>query len=246
MQVGSINPTVVILAGGYGTRIKSLYPDIPKILIPIAGRPFIEWLLEYFISQGLKRFIFCLGHLAEVFEKYLEKHPHPRLDILTVREDAPLGTGGALLLACKSFDAGSPFVVSNGDSLVLADLSKAFELMKDPKIDGALLGVHAEDASRYGTLHVSPQGDLLSFIEKRAGSGTVNAGVYFFKSHLLNDFPERVPLSIEADIFPRLLNNGARISVCHSEGSFIDIGTPDALQSAQSFINRCFPFRGML
>jgi len=237
---------VIILAGGQGTRIKALYPDVPKPMIPVAGRPFIEWVIEYFFQQGLRRFIISLGYQAHIAEDYFQKRVANDTVITTVRESAGLGTGGALLFAHRSDPSGEICVVANGDSLVLTELSSVWKLLEDPAVDAVIVGVEAEDAGRYGSLKIGPDGRLLGFQEKQPGQGLINAGVYFFKRHIFSHFPQKTPLSLEVDGFPELLKAGVRIRVYACKDPFIDIGTPEGLEKADSFLKRHFPSGGDL
>jgi D-glycero-alpha-D-manno-heptose 1-phosphate guanylyltransferase len=109
--------------------------------------------------------------------------------------------------------------------------------MASDELDGVVFGVGVDDASRYGSLRVSPGGRLVEFAEKRPGKGLVNAGIYLLKRRVLEAFPAEVVLSMETDIFPELLENGCRIRVV-SLGScdFLDIGTPGSVHLASDFI----------
>jgi D-glycero-alpha-D-manno-heptose 1-phosphate guanylyltransferase len=155
--------------------------------------------------------------------------------ITTVREQAPLGTGGGVRLAWDSIP-GADVIVANGDSLVLADLAPAFALFARPDVDAVLLGVSQDDASRYGTLRVDAGGRLLAFEEKRPGSGLINAGVYLLKSQLRESILAGTPLSMETDIIPRWLADDRRILVQPCRAPFIDIGTPESLDTAAAFL----------
>jgi D-glycero-alpha-D-manno-heptose 1-phosphate guanylyltransferase len=208
---------------------------MPKPMIPCGGRPFIEWVIRYFASQGVTSFVVSLGHLAEIAEAYFRKRPKDDLAIATVREPAPLGTGGGVRFAWDSVP-GADVLVANGDSLVVADLAPALELFSQPDIDAVLLGVHQDDASRYGTLRIDAAGRLLAFEEKRPGAGLINAGVYLLKSQLREAILAGVPLSMEIDVIPRWLADGRQIHVQPCRGPFIDIGTPESLDTAAAFL----------
>jgi NDP-sugar pyrophosphorylase family protein len=230
--------SVIVLAGGAGTRIRHLYPDRPKPLIPVAGRPFLDWICGFWASQGVHRVLVSLGHQAEIAERHLVAHPWPGMEIRTLREERPLGTGGAVRFAAASPFCTDPFVVTNGDSLVFCNLSSVWPVLAQPETDGALLALHAHDATRYGSLSIAEDGSLIGFLEKRPGQAWINAGVYFFKKRLLPRFPGSTPLSMEFDVFPALLASGARLQVVPVEGDFLDIGTPEELARADAFITR--------
>ena len=231
----------VILAGGLGTRIRHLYPELPKPMVPVAGVPFIEWVVRYLRDEGVTQFVISLGHLAEVAEAYFDSRPAQGCQIQTVREPAPLGTGGALAFADRA--SGLPaetLLLANGDSLVLADLAPAWHMLSDDATDGVVVGLEVADASRYGRLDVAGDGRLLRFSEKQPGAGLINAGIYLLRRRLLDHFPRRTPLSMERDVFPALLGGGARLKVHRCQAPFLDIGTPETVAQADSFIQRHF------
>jgi D-glycero-alpha-D-manno-heptose 1-phosphate guanylyltransferase len=226
----------IVLAGGLGTRIRQLHPDVPKPLIPVAGRPFLDWILRYWRTQGIGRFIVSAGYRAEQIERHLAKDA--TLDAVCVAEDRPLGTGGAIRLAASRPECSDPFVVLNGDSLVLGALAPALAALREN--DAALLGVEVEDTSRYGRLEISGDHRLVAFREKQPGRGLINAGVYVLPKSAVALFGEATPLSMEADMFPVLLRTGMRIAVIPSRAAFLDIGTPESLAEAADFIRQHF------
>ena len=109
-------PQAVILLGGKGTRIAAQFPDRPKCLVPVAGRPFLEWQLDWLKRNGVVRVLLAAGHLADVLEAYLAARPRDGFDLVLSREPAPLGTGGALKYV-EPLLATDPVLVFNGDSL---------------------------------------------------------------------------------------------------------------------------------
>ncbi|MBL8234372.1 MAG: hypothetical protein JNL98_38095, partial [Bryobacterales bacterium] len=132
-----------------------------------------------------------------------------------------------------------PFIAANADSLVVAGMEPALSAMQDPQVDGVLLGIPVPDTSRYGSLAVDG-GRLTGFHEKRPGSGIINGGVYVLRPRLLTGFPSGRPLSIEAEAFPALLKNGAHLRVIPVDAPFLDIGTPESVRQAESFIHSHF------
>ena len=110
-------PQAVILLGGQGTRLAAQFPDLPKCLVPVAGRPFLEWQLDWLKRNGIRRVLLAAGHKAEVLEKHLAGRPADELDLFLSREPAPLGTGGALKFVEPQL-ATDPVLVLNGDSLL--------------------------------------------------------------------------------------------------------------------------------
>ena len=224
----------VVLAGGLGTRLRSVLPDVPKPMAPVAGRPFVEWVLRYLAAQGVAEAVISTGYRAGVFTEHFAAHPvHGMREIRCVAEPEPMGTAGGFLFAASTV-APRPdaWLVLNGDSLILADLRPLFASSGD----AALLALWMDDAARYGSLAVSEAGNLLGFCEKRPGPSWINSGVYLVRDALLTRFPPQRPLSWETDVFPNLLESGARIGVTRTRDPFIDIGLPETLAQAEAFI----------
>lgn len=227
----------VVLAGGLGTRISHLLPDIPKPLASVAGRPFLEWIVRYLRNQGLQHLTISTGHLAETIESFASGLTLPGLTVSCAVERSRLGTAGGFINALGTRPASDgDILVCNGDSLVLAALSPLFTALKDSTVQAAVMGVQVADASRFGTLCVTPAGDLQGFEEKRPGEGLVNGGVYLFRRSCIARFPDRMPLSFEYDVFPALLAEGAKIRVIPYDAPFLDIGTEASLGQADGFI----------
>jgi D-glycero-alpha-D-manno-heptose 1-phosphate guanylyltransferase len=239
MNHAAAQPWVVLLAGGRGTRLGRLHPDVPKPLIRCLDRPFIEWVIRHFRDQGLHRFIVSLGHLADVAEEHFRRREGGGEEIRTEREPAALGTGGGLRWAWRAAPE-ADVIAANADSLVLADLRPALELFGRPEVDGVLLGLHQDDASRYGTMRTGPEGRLLAFEEKKPGPGLINAGVYFLKNRLRSRVGEG-PMSLEREVFPRWLGEGRDLRVAVCRAPFLDIGTPESLAEAEGFLRTWGP-----
>ena len=231
--------TAVILAGGFGTRIQTLYPNLPKPMIPVCGRPFLEWVVRYLAKQGIHRAIISSGYLAEVVSGHFESQPVKEVRVQCVSERAPQGTAGGFLEAVAGAETASNcWLVLNGDSLIFADLGTAFNPLLDDSVEGVVIGVTVPDTSRYGRIICSEAGRLIRFEEKQPGKGAINAGVYLFKEQLVNRFPTTRPLSFEQDVFPKLLGDSHLIQATVTQAPFLDIGTPDSLVLAEDFIKQ--------
>ena len=229
--------SAVILAGGFGTRIKHLLGDLPKPMAPVNGRPFVEWVVRYLAAQGIRNVILSTGHLAETVEKHFAPQPVKNVHVICVPETTPLGTAGGFLNAVKNAEAKSEaWLVLNGDSLAAAPLGKFFQSLDQPEIEGAILGVPMADAARFGTISQNADGDLTGFNEKKPGAGDINAGVYLFRDSTLKKFPAKMPLSFETDVFPSLIRSGVRLKTIVSDAAFLDIGTPESLPQAEKFV----------
>lgn len=243
----AVNPRIdgicaVILAGGLGTRIRDLHPNLPKPMVPVAGRPFLDWVIEYLRAQGVTRTVVSVGHLAEVVERHLAAQAPGDKSISTVRESEPLGTAGAVARARDSSPSAEAWLVVNGDTLVLADLRPVWRAWTAGRLGrGAVVGVRVPDAARYGSIDVGPGDRLVGFREKQPGPAIINAGVYLLADELVAGFPARRPLSMERDVFPMLLGRGADLRVHVCDAPFLDIGTPESLRAGDAFVRRHFP-----
>jgi D-glycero-alpha-D-manno-heptose 1-phosphate guanylyltransferase len=229
-------PPVVILAGGFGTRVKALLPELPKPMAPVAGRPFVEWVVRFFARHGASDFMISTGYLGEKIEGHFAALPVRKVRVRCLRETAPLGTAGGFLNCVTGIPrAADRWIVTNGDSLVFADPHPLLAPLRAGVSQAALLGIEMEDASRYGTLETDPSGRLAAFCEKRPGRGVISSGVYAFTGAALEGLPARRPLSFELDVFPLLAARG-RVAVARTSAAFLDIGTPDSLVEAERFI----------
>jgi NDP-sugar pyrophosphorylase family protein len=236
------NISAVILAGGFGTRVKHLLGNLPKPMAPVNGRPFLEWVVRYLAAQKIRRVILSTGHLAETVAGHFQSQPVKNVRVTCVPETTPLGTAGGFLNAIRGAEKSEAFLVLNGDSLAPAELDEMFASLDEPEVAGAILGVRVADASRFGTISQNARGELAGFSEKKPGAGVINAGVYLFRSSVVDRFPKNMPLSFETDVFPALIAGKARLKVCVTDAPFLDIGTPESLPLAEEFIRRNVDF----
>lgn len=225
--------TVVILAGGMGTRLRSVCSDRPKVLARVKGRPFLSYLLDQISSAGVLKVILGTGYMSDMVEKnYGDTYKSLRL--LYSREDKPLGTGGALRLALPLIES-QYVLVMNGDSYVDVDLNSYFNwfIKKDQPV--SILMCKVPNTVRYGTVRLGINEDVISFKEKGffKGPGWINAGVYLMKTALLKSIPTGRTFSLEQDLFPSLAGKGLLGYQC--KGRFIDIGTPESYATADDF-----------
>lgn len=231
--------TVLVLAGGRGTRLQGLHPETPKPMIPIAGQPFLHWLTLWVAGHGPHDFVFSTGHLAASVDDWARRSDRPALSCRCSREFSPLGTGGAVLHAlpiCREW-----ILVLNGDSLILRGLDELLALRAEPDHDGGLIGLEVEDTARYGSLILKDGGWLAGFHEKIPGRGLINGGVYLLRRDGLRGLGNKGACSIEYDVFPALIAQGARLRVVPVNGApFIDIGTPESLAQADAFVRQHF------
>ena len=236
----SLNDIVaVVLAGGFGTRIRHLLPGLPKPMAPVAGRPFLEWIVRYLRKQGIREVILSTGYRHEVIEEHFRSGPVEGVNVCCVAEKKPLGTAGGFLHAVQaSRKESKAWLVLNGDSLVFVDLTVLAEGLKNSGVAGVIAGVWLPDAGRFGLLSINAAGDVVGFSEKQPGAGLVNAGVYLLRDKAISDFPAAWPLSFERDVFPRWLGRGKRLKALRVDASFLDIGTEESLPAANNFVRQ--------
>jgi phosphoheptose isomerase len=223
----------VVLAGGLGTRLRSVLSDRPKCLAEVGGRPFLRILLDQMAAAGVSRIVLCTGHLGDQVRAAIG-NTHCGIPVVYRWEDRPLGTGGALrqALADSSEDL---FLVANGDSYVAADLAVFQHLHQEGGLAGSLLLVHVADCARFGTVDIAADGRIRGFAEKRgvAEPGWINAGIYLLSRPLLESLPATTPLSLEREVFPLWLEGG--LGSYAVRAPFLDIGTPESLAAAGPF-----------
>jgi NDP-sugar pyrophosphorylase family protein len=227
----------VLLVGGLGTRLRTVVPSVPKPLAPVGNRPFLELLVRQLGSQGIRSLIMCTGYLADQIEAEFGDGSDLGVTIEYSKEPEPLGTAGAVKFA-EGFLQGVPdFLVMNGDSFLELDLSRLIQLHHTHGGLATMAVVSVENAGRYGTVHADLGDRVTEFCEKSGSDspGLINAGVYVFSPAILELIPAG-PMSLEKDVFPRLLNRG--VFAARERGVFIDIGTPADYMHAQELSDR--------
>jgi len=213
----------VILCGGLGTRLRPISGDLPKVLIPFAGRTFIDILIESLLPFGFRRFVLCVGHMREKVRNHFYRRDY---EVVFSEETEPLGTGGAVKNAMKHITT-SPFLLLNGDSLCPIDMREFydFHVRKGGVMSIVLSRPLSENA--YGVVEVDSENRIVAFREKaeaRKGS-FINAGLYLAECRIFDLMPEAARFSLETDLIPALLPHGCYGLVTDAE--VIDIGTPD-------------------
>ena len=228
--------TAAILAGGLGTRLRSVVHDHPKTMAPIGGRPFLSFLLDQLVHTGIRRAVLCTGYRAEQIESHFATS-YRGLGLSYSREDSQLGTAGGLRLALDKIQSPT-VIVMNGDSYCSADLGAfaSYHAAHDAPL--SLLLAKVEDTSRFGSVQVNPQGTVTRFQEKErsAGAGWINAGVYLVQRTVIDRIEPDVPVSLERQVFPKWIGKG--LMGWTGGGSFLDIGTPQSYARAEQFFTR--------
>jgi len=217
---------VFILCGGFGKRLRKFNLNVPKPMIKIGGRPFLDMVIAYMASFGFRRFILGLGYKAGFIMKYYFNKHEEGLKIIFSQEKDPLGTGGAVKKA-KKFIGSNPFFILNGDSFCQFNPQDFLSFHRRKKaLATILLKRLSDDVKDYGEVKINRLSRIISFQEKNGDAKTclINSGVYLFDKKIFNCMPCRDSFSLEHDLFPNLVGNGLFGYIDH--GYFIDIGTP--------------------
>jgi D-glycero-D-manno-heptose 1,7-bisphosphate phosphatase len=220
----------VVLVGGRGTRLGSFTESTPKPMLPVSGRPFLEYVIAYLRRNEVTRALFCVSHLATVIRDHFGDGERFGLHIDYAVEPTLAGTGGALVLAADKLD--ETFFVLNGDTIFDVPLRRlAMLLTTHPKTLAAMALRQVENVLRYGS--VTLKGNLVTAFEEkgRPGTGLINGGCYCLKRAALELLPTGTS-SLERDLFPRLAAN-RQLCAFSSDRYFIDIGVPEALARAE-------------
>lgn len=230
------NTTVAILAGGLGTRLRSVVMDRPKVLADVGGQPFLIRWLDVLAAAGFGKVVLCTGYRAEQVRECLGEN-YGRLRLVYSVELSPYGTGGALLHALPQLQS-DLLLVLNGDSFCELNFSAFFSAHTQHQPAATLVLTQVEDCRRFGRVQLAASGLVERFEEKAQteGPGLINAGVYLITRHLLVSETRPLPLSLEHDQLPVWVRQGIRGFV--AAGPFIDIGTPESYQAAQSFFGQ--------
>ena len=215
----------MVLAGGFGTRLKEAVVNVPKPLAPIGVTPFLQLQIEHWSAQGLREFTFLLHHQAEQVIAFLRTQKSGLLrecQINWLIEPVPLGTGGALAHAVKALNLKDDFLMTNADTWLGGGMQ---EMMRSAV--PSIAAVNLADVSRYGHVHIDHDLRVFAFAEKtsQGAAGWVNAGLCKLNAELFKSWDGQA-FSLERDLFPQLIQGG-ELTAVPLETTFIDIGIPD-------------------
>ncbi len=228
----------IVLAGGLGTRLRSVVSDVPKCMAPVAGRPFLYYILQYLRKYEVTHVVLSLGYKHEVVTDWVRRQQGICAEVTFSIEDSPLGTGGAIRKAL-TYVEGRDTLVLNGDTFFNVELDKFRAVHRQSGLPVSLALKPMEKFERYGNVELGTDGIVSAFHEKGyCEKGYINGGVYMVNKEegLFQKCPEK--FSFETDILQqrvhlRLLNGFI------SEGYFIDIGIPEDYEKAnRDFLNR--------
>lgn len=219
----------IVLAGGFGSRLREVVPDRPKPMAPVAGQPFLEIVLRALATKGFSRVVLSLGFMAEKITNHFGNH-FAGIELVYVVEEHPLGTGGAVRLAMTQCLQENIFVL-NGDTFI--DLEAAdVDTFWQERRNTIIVARQVPDTTRYGRLIVE-NGLVKGFVEKGiSGPGLINAGCYVFNRSLLDKYELNKPFSLETDYLINAVQT-VPVDVFVTSGHFIDIGVPEDYRRAQ-------------
>ncbi|HTV10240.1 MAG TPA: NDP-sugar synthase [Acidimicrobiales bacterium] len=221
----------IVLVGGEGTRLRPLTYSTPKQMLPIAGRPVIERVVEHLAGHGVDEVVLSLGYRPDAF---LATYPDGRCGSVKLQyavESSPLDTAGAIAFAAN--EAGisdETFIVVNGDVLTDIDVSALVAFHKERGAEGTVALTPVEDPSRFGVLPIDERGLVEAFIEKppadEAPTNMINAGIYVLEPSFLERVPGGRRLSVERVVFPAMVQDSTLYAL-GSDALWTDMGTPE-------------------
>lgn len=223
--------SAVVLAGGLGTRLRSVVSDVPKPMAPIGDKPFLAYELDYWIQQGIKHFVLSVGYLhGYIMDFFGDVYQGAYIDY--VIEESPLGSGGALLKVLEALQPKVPLLLLNGDTYFKVNLAKLGHFAASNQADMVFAVFHTDDHRRYMPMDMDTHGRIVSMPASHMPSGRymANGGVNWMSpvacDMLLQNCPRGV-LSLDNDVFPRLFSANARLYGLEFTELFIDIGLPN-------------------
>jgi mannose-1-phosphate guanylyltransferase len=218
----------VILVGGKGTRLRPLTLSAPKPMLPTAGLPFLTHLLSRIAAAGIEHVVLGTSYKAQTFRTAFGDGSKLGLQITYVTEEEPLGTGGGIANVAPMLRHDTAMVF-NGDVLSGMDLRAMLAAHRDRAADVTLHLVRVGDARAYGSVPTDAEGNVLAFVEKTEDPPTdqINAGTYVFNREIIDRIPTGRPVSVEREVFPALLESGARVCAYVDATYWRDMGTPE-------------------
>jgi D-glycero-alpha-D-manno-heptose 1-phosphate guanylyltransferase len=222
----------IILAGGFGTRLRGVIKDLPKPMAPVNGRPFLTYILDYLIDYDYTKVVLSVGYLHEIIEEFFGTQ-YKSLEIDYAVETEPLGTGGGILFAMSKCETDNVLVI-NGDTMFKVDLNAFEQFHQDKERLLSIVLREVEDVSRYGSVVMDSDNRITLFAEKQlsAGRGYINGGIYLIHRDLFAKYPQPEKFSFERDLMTQFYTQEPFYAM-PSDGYFIDIGIPEDYARAQ-------------
>lgn len=225
----------IILAGGFGLRLKEVVDDIPKVMAPVNGRPFLEYILDYLYINNFNHLVFSVGYKNEIIKEHF-KNEYKGMRIDYAIEKEPLGTGGGIKLAFQYIE-GPRAIVLNGDTMFRIDYDRIYRFHFSSNSNFSIVLREVDNVDRFGAVETNEDGLITGFSEKneKRGKGKINGGIYLIEKEFFTDlkFPDK--FSIEKDGFEKYCDQYNFYGIL-SKGYFIDIGIPaDYLKAQDEF-----------
>lgn len=227
----------IILAGGFGTRLRGVVNNLPKALAPINGRPFLDILLNWLDKcEHRGNVILAVGYMSNKIVEYYGRGAKYNFKIIFSEEKTPLGTGGAIKNALHFVNTESVLVL-NGDSFVELNYQDLITYHNEANAMLTLVLKEVENVDRYATVKMNENNEIIFFEEKqhRARSGLVNAGVYVIRKSLFSNVEADTVLSLETDLLPVFIRKVATYGYV-TTGKFIDIGVPESYEKSHEYL----------
>src|SRR5215203_5250680 len=226
----------VALIGGRGSRLRPITQTVPKSMVPLRNRPYVQYLIDTLRVAELDGAVFSMGYLPSSIQSYFADRDLNGFSLDYVVEERPLGTAGGMKNAQRYLDEG-PFVATNGDVLTGIDLTEVIEAHMESGALATITLTAVDDPTAYGLVEVDHRLRVKRFVEKPASeevhTSLINAGIYVLERQILNMIPTEREVSIEREIFPQLQAMG-RLSAFVSSAYWRDIGTPRSYLAASN------------
>ncbi len=237
-NIGEYLVKAVIIAGGFGTRLRPLSCTRPKHLFPIAGKPLLDWTLEHLAKSDVDEIVLAVNHLSEAFVKRYGKSAYG-MKIHYEHESKPLGTGGCVRNAEETVGHNEDFLLLNGDIIANMDYAQLIDRHTKSRGIATVTLHHVNDPSRYGVVELAEQNRIKRFVEKptqgKAPSNMINAGVYALSPRIFDYIPNGRRVSLEREVFPALAMD-SELFEYEFDGLWIDVGEPSDFLKGNSLL----------
>ena len=226
--------TAYVLAGGLGTRLRSVVSDVPKPMADVDGKPFLEYLLQYWISQGISKFIISVSYMSEIIINYFG-NTYKGVQVEYLIEKEPLCTGGGLIKIAKQLS--STFAVTNGDTFFEISLSELISFKHKTQAEVVMALFKSNDKGRYGQVLLNEINQVKGFLKTFEDYSEFSNGVVYLVDPIIlnkNSYRFNTECSLENDILPNLIKCGSNIVGVEQKGKFLDIGIPSDYSNAKN------------